>query len=124
MIVCGSIEEALKVPGVVRIEAGNPVKAYLAGDVLPPYMVTPPPSVVPQEVTMRQARLALNAAGKLAAVQAAIAAMAEPQKTNTQIWWDYSSTVQRSQPIVSALGTAIGLDSAGIDQLFTVAFTL
>lgn len=77
--------------------------------------------IVPQVVTMRQARLALNAAGKLATVQAVIDSMPEPQKTNTQIWWDHSSAVERSQPLVQQLGAAIGLDSAGIDNLFIEA---
>lgn len=122
MIQCSSLDQARAVPGVIAIEAGT-FKAYVSGDALPPYMVVTSPTI-PQEVTMRQARLALNAAGKLAAVQTAINGMVDPNKTNTQIWWDYSSVVQRGQPIVASLGAAIGLDSAGIDNLFTTAATL
>ncbi len=35
MIECKSIEEARKVKGVVHIEVGSPVRAYVSGDDLP-----------------------------------------------------------------------------------------
>lgn len=35
MQICKSLEEARQVPGVVHIEAGKVIKAYLAGDELP-----------------------------------------------------------------------------------------
>lgn len=79
---------------------------------------------VPNEVTMRQARLALLGAGKLADVEAAIASMPEPQRTAAQIEWEYSNALQRSNPFVSQLGAALGLDSAGIDALFVEAAKL
>jgi hypothetical protein len=84
----------------------------------------PPVAGVPQEVTMRQARLALNGMGKLAAVDAAIAAMPEPTRTQAQITWEFSSTVQRTQPLVLSLGPLLGLTSADIDLLFTTAKAL
>lgn len=79
---------------------------------------------VPQEVTMRQARLALHAAGKLAAVNAAIAALPDPPKTAALIEWEYSSTVRRDSKFVAMLGPAIGLDSAALDALFIAASKL
>ena len=82
------------------------------------------PESVPTEVTMRQARLALLAAGKLAGVEAAIASMPEPQRTAASIEWEYSSALQRSNPFVAQLGAALGLDSAGIDALFVEAAKL
>ena len=82
------------------------------------------PVVVPQEVTMRQARLALHAAGKLAAVNAAIAGLPDPPKTAALIEWEYSSTVRRDSQFVSLLGPAIGLDAAGLDALFIAAAKL
>jgi hypothetical protein len=94
---------------------------YEPGDTLPP---APPESDVPPEVTMRQARLALNAIGKLASVDSAIAAMADPAKTQAQIEWEYSSTVQRTKPLVLQLGAALGLSSADLDQLFITAAEL
>lgn len=83
---------------------------------------TKPP--VPQEVTMRQARLALFGAGKLAAVDAAIDGLQEPQRSAARIEWDYSSAVKRHQPLVLNLAPALGLTSAQLDDLFRLAATL
>jgi hypothetical protein len=79
---------------------------------------------VPQEVTMRQARLALLAAGKLDDVAAAIDGMSEPDKTAAAITWEYSQSVQRQNPFVLTLGAALGLDSAALDALFVAAAEL
>ena len=84
----------------------------------------PPPPAVPSSVTMRQARLALLAAGKLAAVAPAIAAMPSPAKEQAQIEWEYSITVERQRPFVLALGPALGLDAAALDALFIAAAKL
>jgi hypothetical protein len=82
------------------------------------------PSSIPQAVTMRQARLALLAAGKLAQVDTAIAALSEPTRTAAQIEWEYSNEVQRSNGIVSQLGPALSLTEAEIDALFVAAAAL
>lgn len=79
---------------------------------------------VQPEVTMRQARLALLAAGKLAGVDAAIASMPEPQKTAASIEWEYGNVLQRSNPFVAQLGAALGLDESCIDALFVAAAKL
>jgi hypothetical protein len=80
---------------------------------------------VPAVVSMRQARQALYLAGKLSAVDSAIAAMTDPtQQQLAYIWWNYSNEVQRSNPLVSVLGLAIGLQSSDIDQLFQTANSL
>lgn len=79
---------------------------------------------VPAIVSMRQARLALLAAGQLSAVDAAIASLPSPQKEAAQIEWDYSNTVERSMPLVASLATILGLDEAALDALFTTASKL
>ena len=79
---------------------------------------------VPDQVTMAQARLALNAIGKLTAVDTAISTLPEPQKTQATIKWDYSSYVSRTDPFTLELGAALGLSSDQIDQLFMVAATI
>lgn len=76
---------------------------------------------VPSSVTMRQARLALLGAGKLAAVESAIDALSEPAKTAARIEWDYSNDVRRHNGLVASLGPALGLTDAEIDALFRVA---
>lgn len=87
--------------------------------------LNPEPVVqVPSIVTMRQARLALLAASKLAAVETAINALPEPQRSAARIEWDYSSEVHRNRAFVQTLGAALGLDDAALDELFTQAATL
>lgn len=79
------------------------------------------PSSIPQFVSMRQARLALLGAGKLAAVETAIEGMSEPAKTQARIAWEYSGEVQRQNGLVSQLAPALGLTEAEIDALFVAA---
>lgn len=83
-----------------------------------------PQSPVPQVVTMRQARLALLGANKLAAVDTAIDALPEPTKSIARIEWDYSSEVHRNKPLVLTLGPALGLTTQQLDDLFRLAVTL
>jgi hypothetical protein len=88
---------------------------------------TPPapvPPVVPALVTMRQARLALFANGKLDAVGPAINSLPSPTKEQAQIEWDYSSSVERNRPLVQALGPLLGLTEEDLDNLFIQAATL
>ena len=80
--------------------------------------------VVPDSVTMRQARLALLGAGKLADVDAAINSMSEPTRSAARIEWEYSGEVQRHNGFVAALGPALGLTEAQIDALFIAAAKL
>lgn len=79
---------------------------------------------VPQSVTMRQARLALLGAGLLSSVDAAIAGMAEPDKTVAQITWEFAATVDRQFGMVPTLAAALGMTEAQIDALFIAAAQL
>jgi hypothetical protein len=80
-----------------------------------------PVQYVPPSVTMRQARLALLAAGKLADVETAINSLPSPTKEAARIEWDYSSAVVRARPLVGMIGAALGMDEAALDQLFITA---
>lgn len=83
-----------------------------------------PPPTIPQSVTMRQARLALMGAGKLATINAAIAGMAGVQGEAARIEWEFSSEVKRNQPLVMSMGQALGLTAAQLDALFIAAAAL
>ena len=61
---------------------------------------------------------------ELAAVDAAIDALPDPQKAAARIEWDYSSTVRRQQPLVLALAPALGLTTGQLDALFIAAAAL
>jgi len=93
-------------------------------DITESYPPPPEPAPLPTIVSMRQARLALFQQGLLANVQTAIDGLAEPQKTVTQISWDYAQTVQRDDDLVVQLSGTLGLDSVALDGLFTLASTL
>ena len=73
---------------------------------------------------MRQARLALLAAGKLSQVDAIIDSLPEPHKSAARIEWDYSSEVQRDRPFVQQIGAALGYTDEQLDQLFIEASKL
>ena len=87
-------------------------------------VVDAPPSPVPQFVTMRQARLALLQAGKLATVNAVVAAMPGMAGDAARIEWEFSSTVERHRPLVEALGVSLGMTADQLDDLFRTAATL
>lgn len=76
---------------------------------------------IPQEVTMRQARLALLAIGKLDQVPPAIESLTGADRDVARIEWEFSSTVVRSRALVVMLGQALGLDDEALDQLFITA---
>ncbi len=89
--------------------------------------LVPPPAPapqIPQEVTMRQARLALLGAGLLSGVDAAIASLPSPTKEAASIEWEYAAVVQRSSGLVPAMATALGMTSEQIDALFVAAAAL
>jgi hypothetical protein len=82
------------------------------------------PVKVPPIVSMRQARLALLNAGKLALVDTAIENMTSPQREKAQIYWEYSTQVSRFGPMTITIGSAVGLSSEEIDTLFIEAAKL
>lgn len=84
--------------------------AFLA-DVTEP----PGPVPVPQTTTPAKARLALLAAGKLDAVNAAVASHPDPA---VRIYWDYATEIDRNHPYIVTMGAALGLD---LDALFVEA---
>lgn len=84
---------------------------------LPEYV--PPPSKVPQVVTMRQARLALLNATLLQAVIAAVDAIPGTQGNAAKIEWEYAQEVRRDSMLVAYIATALSLTDAQLDELFT-----
>lgn len=83
----------------------------------------PAPEVVPQRVTMRQAKLALHRAGKLQLVEDALDALSEPERTEALIEWREATEVARDWPLVVLMTPIIGTD-AEVDELFRVAVAL
>ena len=76
-----------------------------------------PPIVIP-DISMRQARLALLADGLLDDIEAA---MSTPEY---KIWWEYSTVVERNNPLVEQVLSILGKSDAEIDQMFIGASQL
>ena len=72
---------------------------------------------VPQQVTMRQARLALLGAGLLDDVEVVIAAAGRA----AQLEWEYASTVDRDSPVIAVVQQQQAMTEAQIDDLFREA---
>ena len=116
------VESLDALPGLVAAQGGEGIGWLYDG-----ISFTSPPQptpLVPQEVTMRQARLALLENNLLVNVQPAINSLPEPDKTKAQIEWEYSNALQRNNPFVSTLGAALGLSSQDLDDLFIQAAAL
>lgn len=80
----------------------------------------PDAPIISEFVTMRQARLALLAAGKLEAVTAAVQQVGGA----AQIEWEYATEVRRDWPLVVQLTGVLGMTDADMDALFVQAATL
>lgn len=91
--------------------------AEVAATYTPP---APLPKPVPQQVTMRQARLELLARDLLDDVEAVIASASR----EAQIEWEYAAIVERGAQWVGNLSDALGLTDEQLDQLFTQAANL
>jgi len=102
--------------------ANSDYAAYLVwlseGNTPDPYI--PPPPVVPNVITMRQARLALLQAGLLNSVNAAM----EQANQAAQIEWEYATQVIRTDPLVQAMQAGLGMTDADTDALFTLGASL
>lgn len=80
-----------------------------------------PVPVIPQIVTMRQARRALLAANLYAQVNGAIAAMTGDEGDAARIDWEFATTVERTNPLFVILASALSLTEEQIDELFVAA---
>jgi hypothetical protein len=76
--------------------------------------------IIPTVVSMRQARLALLQFGVLSQVNLAIANGNDADK----IAWEYATEVRRSDALVTNMATALGLNEASLDSLFSLAASL
>lgn len=75
---------------------------------------------VPTAVSMRQARLALLAAGLLDDITAAITAFGQA----AAIEWEYATEVRRDSPLIAVVQANAGLSDRQVDDLFVAASAL
>lgn len=91
---------------------------YIDGQFVKP---EPPPSEIPQTVTMRQCRIALLDAGLLDAVQSSIATMPGTDGERARIDWEYALEVRRDWPLIGYMAGDLGLSDEQVDGLFMAA---
>lgn len=106
-------------PSPFHLEIGRTV-AFDGGKIVVTVTYEDQPSIVPQVVTPRQARLALLGAGLLDQVEAAV----EAAGGATKITWEYATEILRHDPLIVSIGSALGLTSEQIDALFRSASQL
>ena len=81
---------------------------------------TPPEPTVPEEVTMRQARLYLHQAGLLEQVDALVKTLDQA----AQIEWGYASIVERHSKLLASLADHLELEKEAVDLMFAEASKL
>lgn len=108
-------------PNLVDASIGGGIGDSIINGIL---ILKPMPAVVPDSVPMLNAHLALIAAGKMDAVTAAIEGMDVVDQQAANAYLNLAQTCRRDNALVAQLGPLIGLDSAGLDQLFIAAAAL
>lgn len=98
---------------VVR-QTDAPASQGVVGD---DYVIVTRPPGPPRAVSVRQLRIALLRAGRLAAAQTA----ASGANGEIRIAWDHAETIRRDGPLIARLATQLNLSDADVDALFTVA---
>lgn len=78
------------------------------------------PSIVPDAITPRQARLALLNAGLLDQIEQAMKSMDKA----TNITWEFANEIDRSDPLLEAIGKQFRLSDLEIDNIFRLASEL
>lgn len=91
--------------------------ANWVADYVPP---APAKAEAPTVVTIRQARLALLAAGLLDDIDAAVHAAGRA----AQIEWEYATEVRRDHALIAAMAATNNLTDDEIDALFTAAASM
>ncbi len=90
-------------------------------------LFSPPPDpvpTVPVSVTMRQARLALLAAGLLDTADAVIAGIPGDVGRAARIEWEYAQEVRRDNALLQQVQALAGFSDQDVDSLFLSAAAL
>lgn len=104
-------------PGLIAADTGTIGDGVVDGVIVP---APAPPVPVPQSVSPRQIRQALTRAGLRASVEAAVAAGDQ----DTKDWYEFATAFERSNPVVAALGAALNVSDAQLDDLWILADSL
>ena len=96
-----------------------PLEHYCKTLKIEAYIEPEPIIIVPQVITMRQARLQLLEVGLLDNVEAIVAL-----DRKSQIEWEYASEVYKQSPLIESVKGALNLTDKQIDEMFVEASKL
>ena len=96
-----------------------PLEEYCKTLEITDYIEPEPIIIVPQVITMRQARLQLLEVGLLDNVEAIVAL-----DRKSQIEWEYASEVYKQSPLIESVKGALNLTDKQIDEMFVEASKL
>lgn len=96
-----------------------PLEQYCKTLEIGAYIEPEPIIIIPQVITMRQARLQLLEVGLLDDVEALVAL-----DRKSQIEWEYASEVYKESPLIESVKGALNLTDAQIDSMFVEASKL
>lgn len=75
----------------------------------------------PVIITMRQARMAIQRAGRLPEIIAHIEQLPETEREELKIEWEYSKEIERDSLIATTIMNALNLTEAQMDNVFKTA---
>lgn len=85
------------------------------------YAVAPATPII-ADVTPRQIRQALILSGvSISQIDDALESLPEPTRSLAKTEWEYSTSFQRSRPLVSQVGALLGWSSTQLDDLWLYA---
>ena len=96
-----------------------PLEQYCKTLEIGDYIEPEPIIIIPQVITMRQARLQLLEVGLLDDVEAIVAL-----DRKSQIEWEYASEVYKESPLIESVKGALNLTDTQIDEMFIEASKL
>lgn len=102
------------------IEGWTEINAQQLADIQAARRVTPDARALIPPISHRQIRMALTRAGLRAAVEAAVAAGSQDLKD----WYEFSTAFERLNPQVVAMGEALSVSPASLDDLWALGAQL
>jgi hypothetical protein len=105
----------------LQSDTAGPGWLYQDGEFVNPNPPPPPVPYVPQSAPMWAVRTVLQSDGLFDQAQALVTASTDNGLKNV---WEYGNFASRTSPSIVALGSALGLTDAQMDQMFIAANAL
>jgi hypothetical protein len=97
---------------------------YEAGEFIDTTPIVIPSIIIPQSITMRQARLWLAKNNLLSQVDAIISSLIGTEGDLAKIEWEYATTLDKSNALFQQIASQLNFTEEQIDNFFIEAFVL